>query len=131
MHPSNLGQKLRIADHPITRWAHLDRVVAAWGDRAAVLQQHPADRLDPKHSTIDAVMAMLVDEPHERGDGRSSSAAKKADAVFKIAFARANSRFSRSNSTSRRRSSLDTPGLAPASIWACFTQPRNVSRLMP
>jgi hypothetical protein len=72
-----------------------------------------------------------VDKPHKRGDGRSSSAAKKADAVFKIAFARHSSRFSRSNSTNRRRSSLDTPGLAPASIWACFTQPRNVSRLMP
>ena len=24
-----------------------------------------------------------------------------------------------------------TPGLAPASIWACLTQPRNVSRLIP
>jgi hypothetical protein len=53
---------------------------------------------------------MLVDKPHERGDGRSSSAAKKAEAVFKIAFARRSSRFSRSNSTSRRRSSLETPG---------------------
>jgi hypothetical protein len=60
-------------------------------------------------------VTMLVDEPHERGDGRSSSAAKKADAISKIEFARRSSRFSRSNSTSR----------APASIWACFTQPRS------
>ena len=55
---------------------------------------------------------MLVDEPHERGDGRSSSAAKKAEAVFKIAFARRSSRFSRSRSTRRRRSSGKT-GLGP------------------
>jgi hypothetical protein len=67
--------------------------------------------LDPELPTIDHVVTMLLDEPHERGDGRSKSAAKKADAVFKIAFARRSSRFSRSNSTSRRRSSLDTPGL--------------------
>jgi hypothetical protein len=42
-----------------------------------VLRQHPADRLDPESPTIDHVVAMLVDELHERGDGRSSSAAKK------------------------------------------------------
>ena len=74
---------------------------------------------------------MLVDEPHERGDGRSSSAAKKADAVFKIAFARRSSRFSRSSSASRADRSVLPRAAAPASIWACLTQPRNVSRLMP
>ena len=48
------------------------------------------------------VVAVLLDEPHDRGDGRSSSAAKKAEAVFKIAFARRSSRFSASSSLSRR-----------------------------
>ncbi len=57
--------------------------------------------------------------------------AKQADAVFKIAFALRSSRFSRSRSTRRRRSSLERPGLVPASIWACLTQPCDVSRLMP
>jgi hypothetical protein len=113
MQPPNLGQQLPVTDHPVARWASLDRIVSAWGDRAAVLRQHPADRLDPESSTIDHVVAMLANELHERGDGRSSSAAKKADAVFKIAFARRSSRFSRSNSTSRRRSSLETPGKRP------------------
>ena len=42
-------------------------------------------------------MAVLVDEPHERGDGRSSSVAKKAEAVFKIAFALRSSRFAASS----------------------------------
>ena len=41
---------------------------------------------------------------------------KKADAVFKIAFARRSSRFSHSNSTNRRRSSDASPGRARASI---------------
>ena len=111
MHPPNLGQQLRVADHPVTRWAVLGRVVGARGDRAAMLRQHPADRLDPELPTIDHIVAMLINETHERGDGRSSSAAKKADAVFKIAFARRNSRFSRSNSTNRRRSSVAKPRL--------------------
>ncbi|MGH8892832.1 MAG: hypothetical protein ACRDWY_05930 [Actinomycetes bacterium] len=31
-------------------------------------------------------MTVLIDEPHEHGDGRSSFAAKKAEAVFRIAF---------------------------------------------
>ena len=100
MHPPDLGQQLRIANHPVTGRAAFRGVVAARGDRAAVLRQHPAGRLDPELPTIDTVVAVLVDDLHERGDGRSSSAAKKADAVFKIAFARRSSRFSRSNSTS-------------------------------
>jgi hypothetical protein len=69
------------------------------GDLAAVLGQHATDRLDPKlttHNSRHQVVTMLVDEPHERGDGRSSSAAKKAEAVFKIAFAPAQSILRRS-----------------------------------
>jgi hypothetical protein len=38
-------------------------------DRVAVLRQDPADRLDPELSTIDALLALLVDETHERGYG--------------------------------------------------------------
>jgi hypothetical protein len=44
---------------------------------------------------------MLVDVIDDHLDGRSSSAAKKADADFKIEFARRNSRFSCSNSLIR------------------------------
>ena len=134
MHPPNLGQQLRIADHPVTRRAGLGRVVGARGDRAAVLRQHPADRLDPELSTIDHVVTMLVDEPHERGDGRSSSAAKKADAVFKIAFARRSSRFSRFSAFSDLRDLLTRatgPGAAVASQPGgptCAAFPANRSR---
>jgi len=51
-----------------------------------VLGQHAADRLDTTE-----LITMLVDEPHERICGRSSSAAKKADAAFKISLARRSS----------------------------------------
>jgi hypothetical protein len=53
-----------------------------------VAGEHTADRLDAEH------LLELVDERCERFDGRSSSAAKKADAAFKISFARRSSAFS-------------------------------------
>ena len=52
MHPPNLGHQLRIADHPVTGWAALGRIVGARGDRAAALRQHPADRLDPRNCRL-------------------------------------------------------------------------------
>ena len=79
MHPPDLGQQLRLADHPVTDWAAHELVVGARGGQAAVLRQHPADRLDPEGPTMNRVVTMLVDDLHERGNGRSSSAAK-ADA---------------------------------------------------
>jgi hypothetical protein len=46
--------------------------------------QHGADRLDsPTQPTVGAV-GVLGDEPHERWEGRSSSAAKKAEAALRI-----------------------------------------------
>jgi hypothetical protein len=50
--------------------------------------------MHPPTPTIHQIVTMLVNKSHERGDGRSSSVAKKAEAVFKIAFALRNSRFS-------------------------------------
>ena len=74
------------------------------GDLAAVLGEHSADRLDPEP------VAVCVDERDYLFDWRSSSAPKKADAAFKISFARRSSRFSRSSSLIRARSSVVTPG---------------------
>src|SRR5690606_35691558 len=66
-----------------------------WGDLHVVLGEHGADRLDtPSEPTIGAVL-VLLDERDYRRCGRSSSAAKKAEAAFKISFARRNSAFSR------------------------------------
>jgi hypothetical protein len=63
-------------------------VVGRWGDRHTQLFQLRADRLDTPAQTIRAVaMALMIG--YEGGDycaGRSSAAAKKADAVFKIEF---------------------------------------------
>ena len=61
---------------------------------------------------------VLVDEAHERRCGRSSSAAKKAEAAFKISFARRSSATSRLSRLTSSDSSVVVPGLAPASTSA-------------
>ena len=65
-------------------------VVRRWGDLQAVLGEHGTDRLDtPAQTTLSwglAAVCVLADELHDQWAGRSSSAAKKADAAFKIAF---------------------------------------------
>jgi hypothetical protein len=60
-----------------------------------------------------------------------SSSAKKADALLRISFARRSSRFSRSSSTSRARSSVVRPGALPASMRACRTEFRSESGTIP
>jgi hypothetical protein len=57
----------------------------------------------------------------QRGDGRPSSAAKRADAVFRIAFAGRSSLTSRSSSSSRTRSLVGSPGRSPSSTRADLT----------
>ena len=73
------------------------------------------DRLDPE------LLPVLVDERDHHASGRSSSAAKKADADFKIALARRNSRFSDSNSPIRARSDVVVPAAVPSSMSAWRT----------
>ena len=60
-------------------------VVGVRGDLAAVLGEHPADRLDPETPPVS------VDEGDYLCDWRSSSAPKKVAAAFKISFARRSS----------------------------------------
>jgi hypothetical protein len=92
-------------------------VVRGWGDLDAEPDKLGADRLDTPPQTIRAVsMAlMLGDEPTDQWCGRSSSAAKKAEAVFKIELALRNSAFSRRSFFNSADSSDVTPGRAPAS----------------
>ncbi|SJN44924.1 hypothetical protein FM104_13695 [Microbacterium esteraromaticum] len=90
-------------------------VVARWGDLATVLGEHGTDRLDtPPEPTIGAIL-VLVDEGDYRRCGRSSSAAKKAEAAFNISFARRNSAFSRFSFLISACASLVTPGRCPPS----------------
>jgi hypothetical protein len=71
-------------------------------------------------------------EPDHHLARRSSSAfAKNADASFRISFASFSSRFSRSSSFSRGRSSVVNPGRRRASRSAWRTQCRNVSAVQP
>ncbi len=61
----------------------------------------------------------------------SSAFAKNADASFRISFARFSSRFSRSSSFTRWRSSVVSPGRWCASRSAWRTQCRSVSAVQP
>jgi hypothetical protein len=73
-------------------------------------------------------MALMIgDEPGDQCCGRSSSAAKKADAVFKIALALRSSAFSRFNRLSSADSSVVVPTREPESTWARRTHLRTVS----
>ena len=74
---------------------------------------------------------MFRDERYKRGSRGSSSLAKKADAAFKISFARRSSWFSRRSRFSSADSSLVDPGRAPASTSACRTHFRTVSPEAP
>src|SRR5690606_32447859 len=58
--------------------ALLAHPVGRLGDRCPVLGQHATDRLDSE------AVSILVDEGADQRCGRSSSAAKKAEAAFKI-----------------------------------------------
>jgi hypothetical protein len=70
---------------------------------------------------------VLVDERDDHRCGRSSSAAKKAEAAFKISFARRSSAFSFFNALTCADSSVVTPGRCPASTSARRTHLRRVS----
>jgi hypothetical protein len=115
VHGADPLQNERIAPRSGRGPAAFGRPVGARDDLQAVLAQDSADRLDPE------MLPVGVDVADQRCEGRSSSAAKKADAVFKIAFARRSSRTSRSSSRGRVRSSLLSPGSGPESTRACLT----------
>ena len=94
----DLDLQLLVTDRPAGRWPGAGRVVGGWGDL-----QDLADRLDPEDVTVS------VDVARHRFAGRSSSAAKKAEADLRISLARRSSRFSRSSSLMRWASSLVVP----------------------
>jgi hypothetical protein len=98
-------------------------VVGGGGDPQAVLGKHPADRLDSPAQTAVAMVLVCVDEGHQRGCGRSSSAPKKAAAALRISLAR------RSRLTSADSCNV-IPGRCPPS-QPCRTHVRSVSADTP
>src|SRR5690606_20963443 len=89
-------------------------------------RQYIADRLDS------VLLTVLVDELDHHFRRRSSSAcAKYADALRRISLARRSSRFSRSSSLMRPRSSVLRPPRRPLSRSAWRTQLRSVSAVHP
>ena len=88
--------------------------------------------LERLQNRLDTVLLPLgVDELNLHRDGRSSSAAKKDAADFRIWFARRSSRTSRSNSAILAASADVVPGRTPSSVSACFTHVRNASGCTP
>jgi hypothetical protein len=129
MHASDVVCEL-VVTHLTTAGLVIELVVKGrWGDRYTQLAELGVDRLDAPAQTIRtvAVALMLCDEPGDQCAGRSISAAKKADAAFKIALALRNSAFSRRTRFNSADSSVVVPGRAPASIWAWRTHLRTVS----
>jgi hypothetical protein len=97
-------------------------VVGGRGDLAVVLGEHAADRLDTAEEG-----PVLVDERYERVCGRSSSAAKKLAAAFKMSLARFSSAISFFIALICADSSVVVPGRCPESTSSRFTQFRRVS----
>ena len=105
-----------IPQRPRRRRAGSRLVIAGRGEFAAQLSELGANRLDP------VLVLVPVDELDDQRCGRSSSAAKKAEAAFRISFARRNSLFSAFSFRSSADSSPVTPGRCPASTSAFRTQ---------
>ena len=103
----------RIADGPGRGRPGFERIVGARRNARGGVCQCPHDRLDAE------LLAVVVDEGDDYRCGRSSSAAKKAEARFRISLARrdsANSARSRRFSASRSR---DSPTVvAPVFLWS-------------
>nr|WP_254410007.1 hypothetical protein [Streptomyces sp. AC495_CC817] len=96
------------------------------GDGAAGHRYAFAVQLPP-HIPDSADLAVCVDARYERFDGRSNSAAKKAEAAFKISFTCRSSVFSARSRLISAASSEVIPGRWPASTSALRTQVRTVS----
>jgi hypothetical protein len=111
VHGGQLGHQLFIADLPVRRRAGPRGPIASRGKEAGdSCPQHTADELDSE------LIAMSIDVGDHFVAGRSSSAAKNADADFRISLALRNSAFSRLSLRISACSELVTPGRSPASI---------------
>ncbi len=99
VHPRDLDRQLpRRAAAAGGGWLGARRRRSRWTGRSVqpMLGELRADRLDtPSLPAARCGAGVLVDEPHERRGGRSSSAAKKAEAALRISLARRSSAFSR------------------------------------
>src|SRR5258705_8270045 len=125
-HPLDLHAQLTIANRSPAKLGGIREpcLVLVVGRRGDL--QLLADRLDP------VLLAMLVDErDHYLGRRSSSASAKYADALRRISLARPSSRFSRSSSWIRLRSSVETPALRPESISARWIHLRSASVEQP
>lgn len=90
-----------------------------------MLSESPANRLDPEE------ILMGINETDHHRAGRSSSAAKKAEAAFRISLALRSSAISLRSLRFSAAISLVGPGVSPWSMAACLCHFRRVSGPMP
>ena len=103
-------------------------VVGRWGDLHAEFVEPGADRLDaPPQASAFAVACVRADEFRDQRCRRSISAAKKADAAFRMALARLSSVFSRRSCLSSADSSEVTPARSPSSTGLTHPLPDRLS----
>jgi hypothetical protein len=112
VHPRDHGLEFGISDRPGRGRPGPGGIEGARSDRHLRAGQRGADRLDSEHVLVP------LDVVDDQREGRSSSAAKKAEADLKIEFARRSSRFSRSSSAIRCPSLVVVPNRDPASTSA-------------
>lgn len=126
MHRGQLGDQLFITDLAIGGRARPGGSVASRGQKSRdCCPQHRADELDPE------LIAIGIDIGEQFVAGRSSSAAKNADAVFKISLALRKSATSRLSLRISACSELVVPGRSPASTWALRRHRRTDSCATP
>src|ERR1019366_1129104 len=102
MDSGDLALQFLVPDRAGREWPGLRGVIARWGDC-----QDLADRLDPEGGPVG------LDVSGHFCERRSNSAPKKAAALLRISLARRSSRFSRSSSRIRARSSVVRPARVP------------------
>src|SRR5215207_1417726 len=127
MQPLDDRHQLTITERASGRLAAFRRPVTRRSHKPALelLTQYAADPLNPE------TILMLIDVADHRGAGRSSSAAKNADAVRRISFARRSSAFSFFNRRISASSSEVVPGRVPASTSERRSHLRSVSLFTP
>ncbi len=107
-----------------------DLVGGAGTDRCALVGQDRTDRLDCSPHPVDRdPVGVGNDELHEDLAGRSSSAAKKPAAAFRISFARRSSRFPLRSLRTSAESRSPGAGRVPVSTSARQTHLRTASVL--
>ena len=108
MDPLDLLQEQDVSQGPRGGWSCLRGAVA----HVEVMNPHSVARRVRQMASTEELIAVFVDERDHLVVGRSSSAAKKAEAALRISFAR------RASASSRLSLRISSAGVSEAGAWA-------------